>query len=525
MTRKYRPKGLRFVRCAAGENELAAMEFQRYYRLPAVHVLDGDRAFEKQHNDNGWPFIMLVNSKGEVVYDGLKTIATQESQLIPAIEKLLAQTSTSGQPDMLNRDGVPYMPATLKRSGEVDRAKTRDRFPSLACAPDGRMHLVFTRCGEGGSDVLIRIFDGEKWAEDQPIAASEADEFDGRALVDTNGRVWVSWTSNANANHYRILITSFSEPSEIPAPEPLTPDGQDGMHARLALDAQERVWVTYYKWDAKVSSSRDPKDVYVRCYHSGRWSREVHVIPDDVPHREDHTDPAIAAYREGVAVCWSWDFHPPKGFTGKAKTPSIFLRAVDGDLKLGSVEIVSGSSIDTTPAIALDAKGQLWCAWDSLAKGTSSDAYCKRVCLRACEITSGSLPSWREQTGGGSNNTLICTADYCVPLADAPHQGDEAASAPTRNVCTPGFAKSPKGQLTLIWSECDANDHWDLKRSDLRSDLRSDSERWSPPQVLFSEGNPRFPSAVYDKGGSLWIAYSMETARGSEIVVRELPEG
>ena len=71
--------------------------------------------------------------------------------------------------------------------------------------------------------------------------------------------------------------------------------------------------------------SRD-KEVYLRRFENGEWSREVQISPKDVPAYEDHTDPTVSAYRDGVIVAWSWDFHPPlKGYSRYAQNPTIFM--------------------------------------------------------------------------------------------------------------------------------------------------------------------------------------------------------
>ncbi len=105
----------------------------------------------------------------------------------------------------IEREGVSYMPATLKRSGETKKLRHFDRFPSLACAEDGRVYVAFTTNRSGTQDVYLRTFDGHKWLPERPLAATEADEFDGTVIVDRENRPWVAWTSNAGG-----AATTFS---------------------------------------------------------------------------------------------------------------------------------------------------------------------------------------------------------------------------------------------------------------------------------------------------------------------------
>ena len=86
------------------------------------------------------------------------------------------------------------------------------------------------------------------------------------------------------------------------------------------------------------------------------------------------------------------------------------------------------------------------------------------------------------------------------------------------NVCTPTFAASQDGLMMLLWSETSDGKNWKLKKSV----FDPKSNRWSEAQVIESNGNPRYCSADYDSKGQLWIAYSAQTNKGTEIVVRKL---
>jgi len=462
----------------SGDNELASLEFQKHYRLPIVHLLDPDRKFERRFNRDGWPFLMLVDKQGGVVYQKGGALVDRE---MPQIEKLLkGMIEAPAVVRTAQMEGVSYMPATLKRSEETEKARRRDRFPSLACAPDGKVYVVFTTNRNGNSDVFIRVFDGGKWSEDKPIAATSSDEYDGAAAVDKQGRVWVSWTSNAGGKNYNIFVRSFADASDFGKVVQVTQADDDAMHGRLACDDKGRVWMTYYKWRKMGRRSRD-KEVYVRRWQDGEWSKEVQVSPTDVPEYEDHSDPAIAVMADRAVVCWSWDYHRPEGYTKEAETPTIFVRSVGSELKLGKAIAVSGKQIDVTPAIAAGNDGRIWCAWDSLGKRQ------KALCVKEATVTG-------RQT----------------------HAETHQLSGSVANVCTPCFAVSPEGTVTLLWSQTSDAEQWTLKRSE----FDPVHNRWSTAKTVQTEGNPRFCSAAYDSKGKLWVCFSAETDAGREIFVR-----
>jgi hypothetical protein len=424
---------------------------------------------------------MLFDSKGKVLFSRTSLLDRETNELNPLLTRVLGEPI---QARATLRDGIFYMPATLERSGEAEKSKKRERFPSLACGPDGRVYLVFTSDRDGKGDVFLRAFDGTKWSADRAVAATDADEYDACALVDRVGRIWVSWTSNSEGPNYNIFVASLANPSDTIAPSRITDADDDAMHARMACDSEGRIWVAYYKWHKMGQFSRD-KEVYVRRYDGAKWSNEVRVSPTDVPTYEDHTDPAISVFRDGALIAWSWDYHRPRGYPQTASEPTIFVRSVGADLHLDRPRVVSGHDIDTTPAVAVDRAGRVWCAWDRLA---SSDR--KSLCVCQRDLTS-----------------------------EAPSPKVHQQSRDVANVCTPGFAVSPKGKLTLVWAENEKGDRWVLKKAD----FQENEARWTNSETVISDGNPRFPSAAYDEKGGLWIAYSVETAAGREIAVKELP--
>ncbi|HUU96655.1 MAG TPA: TlpA disulfide reductase family protein [Phycisphaerae bacterium] len=483
---KYGPRGLQFIRSVCGEGELAALEFQKHYRLSAVHLLDVNREFERQYHRNGWPFVMLVDRAGNVVFKANDLLERETPKLVPLIGEVLAEPVEA---KTVTRDGVRYLPTTLERNGEQRGPATRDSFPSIACGADGRVVVAFSSNRGGANDVFLRVFDGQRWLADQPVAATVADEFDAVVAVNHDGRTWLTWTSNADGSNYNVFVSSFIDPLDIADPRQLTHAPDDAMHARLACDRAGNVWVTYYKWHKLGQYSRD-KEVYVQRFDGKDWSDEVRVSPPDVPDYEDHSEPTVAAYGDGVVVCWSWDFHRPAGYTRDSRDPTVFLRTLGADLELGEVRAISRKHIDTAPTVAVDAANHVWCAWDSLV--------------------------WEQKLGASRKGLYVCPSDLTT-------RGQRPDPFPLEsslvNVCTPRLAVSPQGTVTLVWGQCREGERWCLQRAA----FDSRNNRWSDAETIVSEGNPRFPSVAYDRAGHLWVAFTTQHGRGRRIMVRTLP--
>ena len=465
------PSGVQTLRVISGDHELSALDFQKHYRLGVVHLMDTDRTFEKKYNRNGWPFLMVVDAKGQVVYTCNNLIDSD-----PALKKELQkikQTKSAAQ--TVEADGIRYMAATLDPN--TLKADVRnDRFTSIAAGKDGRVFAVYTSVRNGNSDILMRLWDGKAFTE-VPVAATTFDEYDAAVAVDAAGRPWVCWTGNSTGR-YNIFLTNLSDLKNGKPPIQISAADDDAMHGRLACDGHGAVWVTYYRWQKMGGTSRD-KEVYLRRWADGNLSKEIQVSPTDVPSYEDHTDPAIACLGDGAVVCWSWDYHKPQGYPQECDAPTIFARTIQADMTAGAVFPLSGKAIESVPALSGPVGGVTWCAWDALSGAKKS------LCVRALS----------PQGAVGS----------AAVISDG-----------LKHLCSPSFAffKTEKG--CLVWAETTDGQTWRLARAEYDAATKS----WGKKQRLEEQQNPRYPSAAYDNDGTLWIAYSVRTPKGRDVVIK-----
>lgn len=470
------------IRVISGDNELASLDFQKHYRLPVVHLMDTDRAFERKYNRRGWPFLMLADSEGNIIHQ-CNNLIDRESELNSLLNKIKSESFPAAAKTV---DGIYYMNSTLQCSGEIEKTLQNERFTSIAAGSDGQIYMVFTSLKDGNSDVVMRISDGTSFGKDIPIAATDADEYDGTVIVDNKDQVWVCWTSNAVDNKYQVHLTSLKDFREGRESVNVSKSQDDAMHGRMSADDSGSIWITYYQWHNMGQNSRD-KEVYLRKYSNGALSEEIHISPSDVPVYEDHTDPSISILDGQVFVSWSWDFHRPKGYTNEAKEPTIFARTISQDFKLGKPFHISGHRIDDTPMFSNAINNNLWCAWDSLGPSQKVRAYRKNLYVR-------------------SLNTNEAVGQEFAIVQDLV------------NVCSPCFAFDGKGKGVLTFSQSENGKDWSL----WKADYDTDGNCWKEPVMVISEGNPRFGSCVYDIKGKLWIAYSVRTDEGRKVEVKRV---
>ena len=472
---------MQVIRVISGDNELSALDFQKHYRMPVIHLMDSDVAFEMKHSKGYWPFLMLVDSEGKIVYQCTNLIE-RDRKLMRLLKKLRSDSIPAAT---RTADGIYYMNATLQRSGEVEKTLQNERFTSITAGDDGQIYIVFTSLKNGNSDIVMRIYDGSSFSEDISVAATDADEYDGTVLLDNKRQVWVCWTSNAVDNKYDIHLTSLKDVKVGRKSIIVSKSKEDAMHGRMTADDSGTLWITYYQWHSMGKNSRD-KEIYLRKYSNGAFSEEIHISPNDVSPYEDHTDPSVSIMNEQVFVSWSWDFHRPEGYTKDAKEPTIFARTISQDLALGKLFHISGHRIDAAPMLSSAYNNNLWCAWDSLGLSQKERVYRKNLYVRSLNAN--------DATG-----KEFAIAEDLV------------------NVCSPCFAFDSGRKGVLTFSQSENGKDWSL----WKAEYDSDSNCWKEPAMVISEGNPRFGSCVYDTQGRLWIAYSVCTDQGRRVTMKQ----
>ena len=483
LAKDYRRSGLQVIRVVSGDNELTTLDFQKHYRMPVVHFMDSDVAFKNKYNRSGWePFLLLVDSEGNVIHHCINLIE-REGKLQRLLKKLNKESFPAATKTV---DGIYYMNSTLQISGETEKSLQNERFTSITTGRNGQIYTVFTSLKNGNSDIVMRVHDDTSSSKDISVAATEADEYDGTVLVDDKNRVWICWTSNAVDSKYQIHLTSLEDVQEGRESLNVSKSKEDAMHGRMTADDSGTLWITYYQWHNMRNISRD-KEVYLRKYSNGAFSKEIHISPTDVPWYEDHTDPSMSILNDQVFVCWSWDFHRPKGYTKAAKEPTIFARTINQDLALGKPFHISSHRIDAAPVLSSAYNDNLWCAWDSLGPDQKEQVNCKTLYVRSLNA--------HDAIG-----KRFAIAEDLV------------------NVCSPSFAFDGNRKGVLTWSQSENGKDWTL----WKAEYDPDNNCWKEPAMVISEENPRFGSCVYDTQGRLWIAYSVRTDKGREVFVKRV---
>jgi hypothetical protein len=249
-------------------------------------------------------------------------------------------------------------------------------------SPEDQPVAVSTRYGDFtfvpariayGRRLAVEMFRGDVTVERVPIpqtATGREFEDDDPAILRTRGgEYWLAWVAYATRKRdgYRytgadqIMIARSREGARWYGHTSLTPPGD---HFRVALgeDARGRIWCVY---GAQKRLESGNFDLYARRFDGADWSREERLTSDPLPdifHR-------LASDRKGnLYLVWMGYRTGPKG--GAAQS-DILMRVFSGDRWGDEINVSQSPENDWEPAVAVDASGRAWVAWDSYRSGAS----------------------------------------------------------------------------------------------------------------------------------------------------------
>ena len=474
-------KGVPFLHALSGESRRTGLDYQKHYRSRIPHVLDADLAFQKGHRGGGWPFYLIVDAKGRVVY-ARSTLLSRDF----SIPGRLAKVALGRPVETVRWQGVDYLATTAKNNGLPGRGA--DSAPDLAVIGKSLV-ATYVRRSRTGSEVNLSR-PGSR--EDLLVSSPGQDAYD--AVVTTAGKDggWVFWTGLADSGRYDVFGRRFAADGELSSPLNLTRSEDDAMSPAAAPDGGGGVWLTYYRWHKMGLASRD-KEVYARRFDGRSWHDEIRLSPEDLPAYEDHTDPAIAAAPDGsVVVAWSWDMHKSDDPVYRryqtryhAEAPTIFGRRVTARGGRGDLMFLGEAGVDGSPTLAFGADGRLWCAWSAWS-------------------SSGSM----------TTRSLVVS----VTAANGKDREDQqVVSSGAPDIGIPRLLVRGKTP-TVVWSERDAKGVRTLRSS------RLEDGWWTKPEILVAEGKPRCPRVAVVSANTAWLAFIAGPAHDRQLVLRKLPK-
>ncbi len=467
LVRSYEKKNVFFIHTLGGDEELPVLHFKKHYRLNYPVIPDNLDRYRHLIRVTGITNVAVFGGDGVCVLNESFMEGGSGSDFEKAIDTALAKL------DGPNRRGAAFIDAGTVYAPPVkdEGAIVRQRTPSLAAGPAGELHLAYSSDENGTGDVLLRSFEGGKWSKDVPVASTKADEYAPTTVSVGKGQALVAFVSNEKGLY--DIHTAVVKDGKVQKRQQITKSRNDAMAPALGGGGKVEPWLAWYEWSRMGDLSRD-REVFAAAFKRGGWSRPIQVSPREVPAYEDHADPSIAPDGKGGAwVAWAWDYHGTLPQKPPVDENSIFMRRVDGSMKLGEILAAgfrgSGRARDYTPSVAIASDGIPWVAWDNSHK--SSLGYNAKA-LFVNRLTG---KDFEDQVEGAASRGAI---DSPRLLAD------------------------PKGGLHLLWNQ-DGGGTWEVWVRPIGTKSMGE-----PRRLELKAKNPRYPAACFDSSGRLWVAYS-----------------
>ncbi len=479
MIRDFSPAGVYYLEVPCGENQRAALDYQRHYRSPRMMGIDVDYSVSTAFHARGWPTFVVVDSEGVIRFHGFDS-----SRDLAGVRKCLSDLLKAKPLDTKNaviRQGIAYLPEV-----EVARQAPRERSPRLCFASNGDPLVVFYANRGGTNSVYVRRYDSQgKQVSEERVSPDGAESYAPDCVTDSEGVLWVAWCA-WTGRYYDIFVQCRREGKE-PATEQLTHSTDDAMGPRIAAGPGGALTVTYYEWAMLWGSSRD-RNIFARRYDPTRktWEPAREISPH-VPEVEDHTDPDVVIDAQGQSsVVWSYDYHPQLyKKPADAEQPTIFAARVTSNsvspaILVGGTGLLRGA-IDLFPSAALDGQNTLWCAWDCSVP---------HRCIRLAQ---------RDEAEGSFKATAVFG-----------RQGQTCS--------TPELSPTGGARLLLAWSERGREGPW-RGRVVLLQQGRTLAET-----TLSEQADVLFPQGQADPKGRYSVVYEKAEPTGSDVVLRDLTQ-
>ena len=368
----YSKKGVVFLKILCGESPNTVIDYKNHYRSEILTLIDYDHAVHSIYGMGRYAVTVVFDEAVTVVFNAndIQYHGARSRQAYRLVDDILSKRSTKTN-----------SPKGIVREKSGDSGGLVREFGAKAVVDkEGSIWVVYASNKDGNNNVYLRRYRDSKIVKEYTITETDGDDYSPDIAISPGQTIWVSWISDRDGR-YNVYVRKLEDGRLLKA-ERVTDAFDDAFHPCITVDGDDRLHLSYYKWDTididmgeKKSFSRD-RDVYYRRCDGGKWKHEIRVSPKE--HRwDDHTDPVISCDDGDAAyIAWSYDYHPqhyenPR----KANNPSIFMQRIadyrlSGDpILIGTIEVKEGNVIDITPSIAIDPTQSVWCAWNVIAGG------------------------------------------------------------------------------------------------------------------------------------------------------------
>lgn len=294
-----------------------------------------------------------------------------------------------------------------------------DYYPQAAVDREGDIWVFWYSSRGGNNDLWFNRFSrtSSSWSGEQRLTTHSANDLYPSPIVDLNGDIWVFWHSNrAGSSNYDIWYKRFDRSAgSWGADQQLTTDAAQDYHPRAVVGSNGDLWVFWH-------SSRDGNNnIYCNTFvqSTSSWGSDVRLTADTesdaYPRAVVDADGDIwvfwETFRAGTYDIWSRRHSEASGWGSETKITGTISRnyrptaIVDsnGDIWLfwysirsgnydvwynrysraagwsGDRPITTQTTHDYLPQTTVDADGDIWVVWFSLGDGNYDVWYRKLI--------------------------------------------------------------------------------------------------------------------------------------------------
>ena len=250
---------------------------------------------------------------------------------------------------------------------EIGHEFRHDDLPSLAIAPDGTLWSAWLSFVGDRDDIAIRPFVNGAWGNLQWVPNTSGDSWLPQLAIDAQNRVWVVW-SQMVAGNWDLYARRFDPArQEWGAMERLTNDPLPDVNPRLASDGKGGMAVAWQAFRARkeaapnAPTSRPFSNIMMKPLDGERWGGDVRVTD----HAANDWEPALAFDASGSA--WvAWDSYANGNY-------DVMLSRIAGGKPASPMAVANTQRFEARPTVAVDTSGRVWVAYEAGAPGWGKD--------------------------------------------------------------------------------------------------------------------------------------------------------
>ncbi|MEO7649864.1 MAG: hypothetical protein ABIZ80_05310, partial [Bryobacteraceae bacterium] len=295
--------------------------------------------------------------------------------------------------------------ARQKKAGAWQRAERitkegSNTFLRAASSPRGDIFVAWQSYRKGQSDIYLRGLTGGRWSDEMQLSESPANDWEPEVAAGPDGSAYVVWDSYHRGN-YDVFFRAYQN-GKLGAAQSITTSPKFQAHAAIAVDARARPWVA---WDESgVNWGKDQgfliptplatplhqqRAIRVVMWDGSAWleprRRPSEVFPVKMRQNAEHPHLAFDANGAMFMVFRHWTRRNDRTI-GSPIAWENFVTRYDGNVWAEPLALpFSAGSIEKNPAMARDAKGDIWASWMTdgrpfaTQKPKNSDVYCARL--------------------------------------------------------------------------------------------------------------------------------------------------